>query len=82
MERENFTEWRLLATIRNESKIYSATGDGKMPFISATDFAHVAFRALVDTNPHNTDYQVLGPELLTYDDAYPLSGSDSQENKY
>ncbi|KAF9813954.1 hypothetical protein IEO21_05390 [Rhodonia placenta] len=33
-----------------------------------TWFMAVAFRTLTDEEPHNTDYRVLGPELLTYDE--------------
>ncbi|KAJ9642050.1 hypothetical protein H2199_005265 [Coniosporium tulheliwenetii] len=65
---ENFSEWQHLATIKDEGKIYTACGDGKIPFISATDIAAVAFHALTDERPHNTDYRVLGPELLTHDE--------------
>lgn len=54
-------------SIKEEGKIYTATGDGKIPFVSATDIAAVAFTALTDEKPHNTSYYVLGPELLTYD---------------
>jgi festuclavine dehydrogenase len=53
--------------IKNENKIYSAAGDGKIPFVSADDIARVAFRALTDKKPHNTEHIILGPELLTYD---------------
>jgi festuclavine dehydrogenase len=62
-------------TIKAEGKIYTACGDGKIPFISATDIAAVAFRALTDENSHNTDYRVLGPELLTYDEVCRPFGS-------
>ncbi|KAF9818518.1 hypothetical protein IEO21_02756 [Rhodonia placenta] len=51
MERHQFT-------IKDEGKIYTACGDGKIPFISATDIAAVAFRALTDEKPHNTDYRI------------------------
>lgn len=54
-------------SIKSESKIYSATGDGKVPFISVIDIARVALYALTDKKPHETEYVVLGPELLTYD---------------
>ncbi|KAI0381638.1 putative ergot alkaloid A [Hypomontagnella monticulosa] len=54
-------------SITNESKIYSAAGDGKIPFVSADDIARVGFRALADKKPHNTDHVILGPDLLTYD---------------
>ena len=65
---ENFVEQRHLTTIKDEGKIYTATGNGKIPFIATVDIAAVAFRALTDEKPHNTDYRVLGPELLTHDD--------------
>ena len=41
---------------------------GRSPFVSAADVADVAFHALTDMEPHNTDYRILGPELLTYDE--------------
>ncbi|KAH1785151.1 hypothetical protein KXX35_009792 [Aspergillus fumigatus] len=47
-------------------KIYTACGQGKIPFISAMDIAAVAYRALTDPVSHNCDHWVLGPELLMY----------------
>ncbi|KAL8717228.1 MAG: hypothetical protein Q9225_005513 [Loekoesia sp. 1 TL-2023] len=64
---ENFTE-RDHFTIKNEGKIYTACGDGKIPFISAGDIAAVAFYALTDEKSHDTVYTLLGPELLTFDE--------------
>ncbi|KAM7208108.1 hypothetical protein V8F20_001654 [Naviculisporaceae sp. PSN 640] len=55
-------------SIRNEGKIYSATGDGKIPWISADDIAAVAVQALTMPVAPNTEFLVLGPELLSYDD--------------
>nr|AFO67566.1 agroclavine dehydrogenase [Epichloe inebrians] len=55
-------------TIRKEDTIYSATGDGKIPFISVVDIARVALRALTANVPDQMDHVLLGPELLTYDD--------------
>ncbi|RFU74760.1 agroclavine dehydrogenase [Trichoderma arundinaceum] len=55
------------SALQNESKIYSAAGDGKIPFISTHDVARVAFLALTNEKSYNTDYVLLGPELLTYD---------------
>ena len=46
----------------------TATGNGKVPFVSANDIAAVAFRALIDEKPHNTDHLILGSDLLSYDD--------------
>lgn len=69
---ENFSEgWHCLK-IKSEGMIYTACGEGKIPFISATDIAAVAFHALTDEKPHNTDYRVLGPELLNHDEVYRL----------
>jgi festuclavine dehydrogenase len=64
-----------LLTIRDEDKIITATGEGKVPFVSADDIATVAFRALTDEVPHNTDHLILGPELLSYDDVSHSSRS-------
>ncbi|SJL16769.1 uncharacterized protein ARMOST_20298 [Armillaria ostoyae] len=52
--------------IKPEDKIYSATGDRKVLFISAEDITAIAFRALVDPQSHNTDYFICGSELLWY----------------
>ncbi len=51
-----------------KGELYSATGKGKVPFVSAKDIAAVGYRALTDQVAHNTDHLVLGPELLSYDD--------------
>ncbi|KAK0667621.1 hypothetical protein QBC41DRAFT_323667 [Cercophora samala] len=53
-------------SIRSESKIYSATEDGKIPWVSADDIASVAVRALTGEEAPNTEWMVLGPELLSY----------------
>ncbi|KAG4428982.1 hypothetical protein IFR05_015535 [Cadophora sp. M221] len=66
---ENFAEWQYPATIKDEGKIYTACGDGKIPFISADDIAAVAFHALTDAEVPGETVRVLGPELLTYDEA-------------
>ncbi len=57
-----------LHTIRDEDKIFSATGEGKVPFVSVDDIAEAAFRALTDDVSHNTDHLILGPELFSHDD--------------
>jgi uncharacterized protein YbjT (DUF2867 family) len=66
--KENLSSWQHLASIKVEGKIYSACGEGKTPFVAAGDIAAVAFRALIDKKSHDTDYRVLGPELLTHDE--------------
>lgn len=70
---ENFSEGQHTSSIKNEGKIYSACRDGKIPFNSATDISNVAFHALTDEKTCNTDYLILGPELLTYDEVYIFS---------
>lgn len=65
---ENFLEDGLRSLIKNQGKLYTATGNGKAPFVSADDIAAVAYRALTDEKSHNTDYLILGPELLNYDE--------------
>ena len=71
-EIENFTEEQFWHPVKDESRVVSASGDGKIPFVAAEDIAAVAVRALVDEKPHNTDHVVLGPELLSYPE---VSGS-------
>ncbi|KAK4248490.1 hypothetical protein C7999DRAFT_13616 [Corynascus novoguineensis] len=66
---QNFvTQAAHVKSIREEGKIYSATGDGKIPWVSADDIAAVAVRTLTDERAHNTDYLILGPDLLSYGD--------------
>ena len=65
---QNFSEAQHLTPIRDEGKVYSATNDGQIPFVSTEDIACVAKHLLTDKKSHNTDYVVLGPELLSYDD--------------
>lgn len=65
---ENFSEQQHTAPIRDEGKIYTATGNGKIPFCSADDIAALAFHALTTPEPPNREIFVLGPELLSYDD--------------
>ena len=65
---ENFSEQQHLPTIRDQDMIITATGEGKLPFVSADDIATVGYRALTDEVPHNTDHLILGPELFSYDE--------------
>ncbi|KAK3322753.1 nucleoside-diphosphate-sugar epimerase family protein [Apodospora peruviana] len=65
---ENFSSGLHVATIKNESKVYSCCGNAKVPHISAIDIGNVAFAALTQTEPPNTDFRIVGPELLTYDE--------------
>jgi festuclavine dehydrogenase len=58
----------LVYTINHLNSIFTATHDGKIPFISADDIAEVAYHALIDEKAPNCDLRILGPEILTYDD--------------
>jgi festuclavine dehydrogenase len=58
----------LVYTINHLNSIFTATQDGKIPFISADDIAEVAYHALIDEKAPNCDLRILGPEILTYDD--------------
>ncbi|RYP65815.1 hypothetical protein DL771_008116 [Monosporascus sp. 5C6A] len=66
---ENFaTQETHLKSIREEDKVYSATGAGRIPWVSADDVAAVAFAALTAPEPPNRDFLILGRELLSYGD--------------
>ncbi|KAH8815562.1 ergot alkaloid A [Xylogone sp. PMI_703] len=65
---ENFSEMEHHVTsITEQNCIISSNGSGKLPLISADDIAEVACLSLTDERPHNTEYLLLGPELLSYD---------------
>ncbi|KAK0209989.1 hypothetical protein DFS33DRAFT_1289716 [Desarmillaria ectypa] len=64
---ENFLTQHL-QSIKEQNTIVSASGDGKIGFISADDIADLAVSALTDEKSHNTDHILTGPELLSYDD--------------
>ncbi|XXY53620.1 ergot alkaloid biosynthesis protein [Sorangium sp. So ce269] len=66
---QNFSEQQHRATIREEGTVYSATGEGRVPFVDADDIAEVGVRALVDQEAHDTDHVITGPEALTYGQA-------------
>jgi festuclavine dehydrogenase len=65
---ENFSEQQHLPTIRDQDVIITATGEGRLPFVSAEDIAAVGFRALTDERSHDCDHLILGPELFSYDE--------------
>lgn len=65
---QNFSEQQHLATIRDESAIYSATGAGKVGFIDVGDIADSAVEALLTKRSWNTDFILTGPEALSYAD--------------
>ncbi|EAA34517.1 hypothetical protein GE21DRAFT_134 [Neurospora crassa] len=62
-------------SIKEENRLYSATSRGKIPWVSADDIAAVAVEALTNKDAPNTEYLVLGPELLGYDDIASILSS-------
>ncbi|MEN3748942.1 NmrA family NAD(P)-binding protein [Sphingomonas sp. HF-S3] len=56
-----------LPSILDEGRIYTATQDGRVPFIDAADIAAVAVQALVDPALASGDRLLTGPEALSYD---------------
>lgn len=73
---ENLSEGAHRLTIRDERAIYTAAGDGRIPFISASDIAQAAAHTLTCEQAPNTDFILTGSEPLSYDDvAERLSGA-------
>lgn len=64
---QNFSESHHLQTILEESKIYTATGNGRVGFIDAGDIARCAAALLTEPDGKNTDYVLTGPDVLSYD---------------
>lgn len=59
----------LLKSIREKGELATATGDGRIPFVTARDIARTAATLLTQAAaPAEESYEVTGPELLTYDD--------------
>lgn len=72
---ENFSENQHSVTICAEDAIYSATGDGLVPFVAAADIAEVALRALINEVSFDSDMVLTGPEAMTYDTAAATIGA-------
>lgn len=65
---QNFSEQHHVKTINDESKIYSATGTGRVAFIDAQDIARVAADALLSAESWNRELLLTGPNPLSYGD--------------
>ena len=65
---QNFSEGQHLATIRDEDSIYSATEDGRVPFVSADDIAAAAAAALTRESSFNADFILTSSRAITYDE--------------
>ena len=69
---QNFSEQQHLPSIRDEGTIYTAAGDGRVPFVHAADIAAVAVAVLRGQAPGNRDYLLTGPQALSYDEVAAL----------
>ena len=69
---QNFSEHQHLRTVREDSAIFSATGNGRVGFVDANDIARVAVEALVTSKLIGRDLVLTGPEALRYDDVATL----------
>jgi len=65
---QNFTEGQHLSSLRDEDCIYSATGDGRVPFVSVGDVAAVAMVALTRERSFNADFILTSGQPLSYDE--------------
>ncbi|KAI1872002.1 uncharacterized protein JN550_004205 [Neoarthrinium moseri] len=66
---ENFVEHENhVRSIKEDNKIYSATGPGRVPWVSCRDIAAVAFHALTANELLDRDLLVLGDKLYTSTD--------------
>ncbi|KAI2469312.1 putative ergot alkaloid A [Annulohypoxylon bovei var. microspora] len=72
---ENFSEGPHGSMIKSEGKLFSATGKGKVPFVSTQDIAAVGFHALTSPQPPNTDFVILGSDLLSYPEVADIISS-------
>jgi ergot alkaloid biosynthesis protein len=65
---QNFTEGPHAQTINAQNRIYSATSDGRVPFIDADDIARCAAAILMAESAPNTEFILTGRDLLSYDE--------------
>jgi festuclavine dehydrogenase len=65
---ENFTEQPpYVKVITEQDSFATATSKASLPFISTEDIGRVAVRVLTAEKSLDTDFVIVGPELLTYD---------------
>jgi uncharacterized protein YbjT (DUF2867 family) len=63
---QNFSEGPFYASIREEGRIYSNTGTGRVAFIDAHDIARAAYAALTAPAALNSDFILTGDEALSF----------------
>lgn len=64
---QNFTTQHL-HSIFHEGCLYSATGDGRVPFIDAADIAAVGVEVLTNSALPSSEHVLTGPQALSYDE--------------
>ncbi|KAF9482669.1 NAD(P)-binding protein [Pholiota conissans] len=64
-----------LGAIRDSNQTFSATGEGRIPFVSTEDIAQIALEALTAEPSLNKDILVFGPELFSHDEVAKLFSS-------
>jgi uncharacterized protein YbjT (DUF2867 family) len=69
---QNFSQGHTRAAIREEDRIYSNTGAGRVPFVDVNDIAAAAFAVLTAPTPLNTEFVLTGEESMTYDQVAAL----------
>lgn len=71
---QNFSEAFHLPQIREQNRVVSATGDGRVGFVDAADIARVAERALTEATHDGATYAITGPEALTFAETAEIIG--------
>ena len=61
--------------VRTEGVVYSASGDGKIPYVDARDVAAVAFATLTQPGHLGKKYVVTGSEAISYRQAAEIIGA-------
>ena len=62
--------------IVNDAAVYSASGDGKIPYVDALDVAAVAFVTLTQPGHQGRTYVVTGSEAISYRQAAQIIGAE------
>ena len=68
-------EHPLARMIRDDDRIVTATGEGRIGFVDAADIAAVAVHALLDDPAPATELLVTGPETLSYREVAAIVGA-------
>jgi len=63
-------------TLREERRIYTATGDGRVAFVDTNDIGAVAATVLAAERAPNGPLLITGPEALSYADVAHLFGAE------